>query len=309
MSAYLQIAEAVLESARRPLSAKAILRKGHLARIVPDHLYGKTQHKTLQARLSEDILHRRDQSAFFRTKPGQFFLRKFITDTSLPPEFRQPISARRRTRDMLRGPALTLHSRDLQKLMAEGTYAAPSMLARVTAEGLYSYVDPKRVGEDDVLVWAIAALVRRNQVLCYRTGRYRDNRDEFARKRTVGFSSLVLETDRTLFDLRSLGIADSALFAASIDLDIPVFEASVKEDCFPHSVKFLTWSHSRKSKTELLAFVEVHAPDWFEPKTSKLSLNDVHWMDLRVPPNNFGDFDPWSQTVLNYYYDKPRLYE
>jgi hypothetical protein len=92
MDAYLDIAETVLRSLRRPLTPRAILNAAYKAGIVSDRLYGKTQHKTLGARLSEDLVQRNERSAFFRTAPGKFFLREFLSDTSLPEEYRRPVT-------------------------------------------------------------------------------------------------------------------------------------------------------------------------------------------------------------------------
>ena len=102
MDSYLKIAEVVLRSAHRPMSAKAILDVAYKAGVVPTHLYGKTQKKTLQARLSEDILRHRDTSLFYRTEPGQFFLSEFLSDPTIPDDYKVPFPARRRTRDLKR---------------------------------------------------------------------------------------------------------------------------------------------------------------------------------------------------------------
>jgi hypothetical protein len=74
---YLNIAENVLLKASRPLTPREILDFAFIDGLVPSHLHGHTQHKTLQARLSEDISHYLDQSRFFRTAPGRFFLRAY----------------------------------------------------------------------------------------------------------------------------------------------------------------------------------------------------------------------------------------
>ena len=90
------------------MTAKGILDAAYKAGIVPEHLHGTTQHKTLQARLSEDILHRRSTSQFFRTEPGYFFLTELISDTEIPDKYKEPFPARRRTRDLRKDPILTL---------------------------------------------------------------------------------------------------------------------------------------------------------------------------------------------------------
>lgn len=99
---YLEIAEAVLRRARTPLSTRQIMDLAFLSGVVPTHLHGSTQYKTLGARLSEDILRLKRRSRFFRTKPGRFFLREFISDKTLPVEHRTPIVAARRRRQLRR---------------------------------------------------------------------------------------------------------------------------------------------------------------------------------------------------------------
>ena len=308
MSTYLTIAELVLKKAKRPLSARSILKKAYDAGLVPDQLYGKTQDKTLQARLSEDILHRRDHSPFFRTRPGTFFLRQFLTDPTLPVEFRREMTARRRTRELLRGPALAVDGEALTRLLGDSNcWAAEHALSTISGEGIYSYIDPKRADRKYPLLWAVSAVMKDRKVLCYRVGRYRDDRDSFVHKRTIGFAALVLEEDRNLFDASGFGIADSGLAAVATDLDIPISMSSNARDGFGHSVKFLAWCHDA-ARSDLLAFIEVRAPSWFEPSTSRLSLNDLDWLDLDVPPNNLDDFDPWSRTLLSCFFDPVRLH-
>ncbi len=66
---YLDIAQKVLKASRRPMTANAIMDAAYKAQIVPVHLFGATQHKTLQARLSEEILSNLD----FFTSPKKIY--------------------------------------------------------------------------------------------------------------------------------------------------------------------------------------------------------------------------------------------
>lgn len=63
-----------------PMRPRDILRVAYLNRLVPSHLHGATQHKTLHARLSEDVSTYREASRFYRTGPGVFFLRRLRND-------------------------------------------------------------------------------------------------------------------------------------------------------------------------------------------------------------------------------------
>ena len=133
------------------MSPKAILALAYRGGLVPVQLHGRTQHKTLQARISEDIVLRRDHSAFFRTAPGRFFLREFLADSSVPQEWRQPISTRRRFRELLRGPALAVNRGDLGRLAEENIPIAPTVIFDLLKNSC-RYEDPRRPSDSSAFI-------------------------------------------------------------------------------------------------------------------------------------------------------------
>jgi hypothetical protein len=298
VSAYLQIAELVLRATRRPMTPRAILFEARKRDLMPHTLHGETQHKTLQARLSEDILQRRDHSPFFRTKPGQFFLTQFLTDESIPLEYRQRITARRRTRDLSRGEALCVHVEHVKRVLGQNNSISGSAFCEGVVSGSFEFSYCAKPSPDLAQVWALAFMRRGDEILCHRAGRYRDDRDSFAHRQTLTFSTSVVESDHTLFDDGCLGISSSAFAAISTDLDIPRTYGGGVELEFRRSTRLACWSGPASEENALLIFVEFEPPSWFEPIGRRLSLNDIHWIDITVPPNNLDDFDPWSKTLL-----------
>ena len=109
-NSYLKIAADVLCVVRKPMSAKEIVGLAIERGMMPKHLYGKTPHKTMQARLSEDIVARQRASAFFRTGAGEFFLRSLQSDKSVPSEHKQEYIAPRRKLQLPREYILTTKS-------------------------------------------------------------------------------------------------------------------------------------------------------------------------------------------------------
>jgi hypothetical protein len=85
----------------------------------------------------------------------------------------------------------------------------------------FHYLDGKERTASDVIVWSFVVVSRETNVLTYRIGRYRDGRDTFLKKRSIGFFRPVRDTDRTLFDLNDHGIVSSGVRAATLDLDFP----------------------------------------------------------------------------------------
>lgn len=296
MDAYLDIAVEVLEAERRPLSPRAILETAYRRSIVPPHLHGVTQHKTLQARISEDIVQRRDHSVFYRTQPGRFFLRKFLSDESVPEEFRVVFPARRRIRELVRGPALAVDQRLLETIAPRNKPVPPKKILRALKWDRLDYVDPRKKRDDLVFLRSFVCVSRDCDVLSYRVGRYRDDRDSFMSKRSIGFSTFVSVEDRTLFNFESFGILDAGIRAASIDLDIPPDFAPTERR--GARLVFFVWPALSQSSTDLLAVVDYECPKWFEPTKRRLALNDLCWLDTSNPVNNIDDFDPWSRLIL-----------
>ena len=297
MDAYLDIAQTVLRAEKRPLTPRAIMNVAYRAGIVHQRLHGRTQHKTLGARLSEDLVQRNERSAFFRPAPGKFFLREFLTDTSIPEEHRRPVPTRRRFRELAFGPALMLDERALASRASSGHPIDPKVILDLLHSGECRYEDPRHRSEGSVLFRAFVCVQRGRQLLTYRLGRYREDRDTFMHKRCVGFASLVHDFDHTLFTRADFGIVDSGVRATKVDLDIPNVPENEGNDRLPAKLSHFIWVGG-KGGGDLLAVICFECPEWFEPTKRRLALNDVRWLDEPATVNNVEDFDPWSQRVL-----------
>ncbi len=297
MDSYLDIAHKVLRASRRPMSARGILDAAYRARIVPDHLRGKTQHKTLQARLSEDILHHRNASLFYRTEPGIFFLSELIADPDVPEKYKEKFLARRRTRDLKKDIPLGVR-RSFLRSWIEGNSgkSVATFFSEAEKDDSVRYLSEAEEA-DYAVVWTFSLVRRGSKVLSYRIGRYRDDRDAFANKRTIGFPGVVTASDRTLFSQGDYGATDSALAVLLSDLDLSAHSFETGGIAKPE-IKFLSESEGDDGVSVALLVLEWSCPDWFEPTTLKLSLNDPCWLDMTVSPNNPSDFEPWSKSTL-----------
>lgn len=273
--------------------------------LVPAHLHGQTQHKTLGARISEDILALRERSLFFRAAPGRYFLRSFLTDTSIPEEHRQPVATRRRVRDLIRGPALAVDSRELEKVASSDAAISPEVVLGLLQTNKYIYDDPKNRQPTSVFLWSFVSVMKKAQILTYRTGRYRETRDTFLKRRCIGFSTLVYREQRTLFSLNDFGIVESGTAATRLDLDIPEISESNQPTRLASALGRFIWVAQDGGPGDLLAVVKFPCPRWFEPERRRLAINDLSWLDTRTPVNDFDDFDPWSRSVLIQHFWNP----
>lgn len=296
LDAYLDIARTVLRSERRPLSPRAILSIAYKAGIVSHQLHGKTQHKTLGARLSEDLVRRNDRSLFFRPEPGKFFLREFLTDASLPEEYRRPVPTRRRFRELVMGLALAVDEDALARF-ARDRPIDPEAILDLLQSDKCRYEDPRHRSETSVFFRAFVCVQRGPQVLTYRLGRYREDRDAFMHKRCIGFATLVHDFEHTLFDRGDYGIVDSGVHATKVDLDIPEVAEEPADAEKRGRLSHFIWV-SKQGGGDLLAVICYECPTWFEPTKRRLALNDIRWLDDPSSINDVDDFDPWSQRVL-----------
>jgi len=299
LDAYLDIATKVLRSERRPLSPKAILASAYRAGGVPSSLYGRTQHKTLQARISEDIVLQRDYSTFFRTAPGRFFLREFLADESIPERYRRSVPTRRRFRELVRGPALALDKGTLERVAHVNSPIDSQAIFRLLRANTFRYEDPRQKNPESVFCRSFVCVQRDRSLLSYRLGRYREDRDTFMSKRSIGFTAFVHEDECTLFNYRTFGIVDAGVRATRIDLDVPELPASSSQQPIRSRLSHFVWLSQPSGANDLLAIVHFDCPTWFEPAKRRLALNDLRWIDYEHV-NDLDDFDPWSRIVLTH---------
>ncbi len=299
MDTYLDIARTVLKARRRPMGARAILEAAYRAGVVPEHLRGRTQHKTLQARLSEDILLRRQTSAFYRTEPGQFALTEFITDPDYPAKWKTPFPARRRTRELKRADSLAV-LRTVAVDLQGGAITLPEFLNRIHNTDMLTAMHPDEMQERGYCpVWTFSVVRKGNNVLSYRIGRYRDDRDSFAERRSIGFPGALAADDLSLFSSDKLGAQECSVSVLQQDLDISLAAFEQPAANRP-TVEAVTALADLDSALDIVIVLSWDCPEWFEPTTRRLSLNEPCWLGTIDRINNFDDFEPWSAHVLNW---------
>jgi len=150
-----------------------------------------------------------------------------------------------------------------------------------------------------VLVWSFVVVLRDLDVLTYRLGRYREDRDAFFNRRSLGFFTLISQHDSSLFDVVDAGISSTGLRAAKLDLDI--LYDTTNETTVPERInqnRFLLLSSTEETPGCLLSIVPFQCPEWFEPTKRRLAINEMSWMSTDIWPNNLEDFEPWSRRIL-----------
>lgn len=293
---YLTLAESVLRRQKTPLSAKQILELGYLYYEVPRHLHGRTQHKTLGARLSEDILNFKKRSRFFRTSPGRFFLREFISDKSIPLAFRTPIVARRRSRQLKTKQIVHIQFPEALPLIGLPTIPSLEFAQRIRANEI-EYLDLS--AENSLApVYSFTVIRRQGELLIHTKSAYGENRPDFRGRRMIGFTNPIDIFDLTLFDQDDHGIVTAGLSAVCNDLDLEFSEflPSIEDSAKLLTLLPVQW---RSGQRALLGCVVVDVPDHFRPSVRRLAIGAVEWWAVTNAKSKPGYFDPWSREVLD----------
>lgn len=296
---YQKIATQVLRHHRVPLSARQIMEFALLSRIVPPHLYGKTQHKTLQARLSTDIRKRGKESAFLRTDPGRFFLRELLLNSEVPEKFKTEFFAPKRSLQLQYEPSLVAHVKVLEDVPRLGRgFIDPEAAMRAISLSpecdQYQLIDKEIPrGVRQVLSYVV---VRRDRfVLTYKKGKLADDGGNTIRSRSIGFSTPVWQSDLNLFDRHSLGIQNACFRELQDDLGMSPFDSD--EAMRKRAVDlraFLLWPKSKQ-----LAAISVYsAPKHFEPTKQRLAIGELQWTDIDLSRKSWRFFDPLSAHIL-----------
>ena len=295
-NAYLEIAEKAIRKEGRPLHPKEILRVATENGMMPTHLHGKTQHKTLAARLSTDIRDPRNRSLFFRTASNQFFLHE------LRKEQQQEFKAPRRQKTLHNESVLVVDAGFLEANSKEGLSADPLRLLNLAAdEGMLKYIVRKDAERryDAKQVISYALIHRDGKLLTYRRGKFNSAADEIQGKRSIGFGGHVTDTDRDLFDISGFGIVANARRELVEELAFSSAELSrLNDPSTLNVVCLINTNETDEARKHIAATVVYHCSDGFNPTKNEMSITDLRWLSLEVPENSLDGYEPWSQTLL-----------
>jgi len=300
--AYLKIARNVLLEARVPLRARTILRIAQEAGTLPRHLWGKTQHKTLGARLSEHILKYGEHAQFYRTAPGLFFLRELVDDPTISAQHKRAIRTRRRAKELQRETVLSIPKRALDEAGLHG-FIDPELVLMLMREGFVSYLERKRAERDYTVKQVVTYIIalRGREVLSYRRGRFSNANDEILGARSIGFGGHVADMDVDLWSPEMFGIPNNCVRELYEELDLTRDPRSHAQGLFS-LCSFLNVDETDEAQRHIAAVVIYHCPPTFEPRKRELSINDLCWLPLKSRPNHFDDFELWSRLLLDRFF-------
>lgn len=299
--AYLNVAERVLLTSRRPLRPREIIENAYAERLLPWHLHGPTQDKTLHARMSEDVAGDPESSRFFRTAPGVFFLQGLMNDPAIPPAFKQPYYAPPRRKELRRERVLTFDRLGQVALHAPDPFIDVARLYGEFEEARYRFITPAELARhpDAAAVHSFTLVFHGDTVLSYRCGKFSPETDPLRGLRSVGLGGAVYASDRDMLFRDMFGIVASGIneLGHGIGLSKELSErARYGNEVIPCLGVLLPRTSSRPAIVHVVLAYE--CPAEFLPSKAALSVNDLRWLEIRNPANTLDGFDETSRLLF-----------
>lgn len=301
MNSYLQMSYTVLGKSRVAMSAREILDAAYRLQLVPGHLFGKTQYKTLHARLSEDILRNRDGSVFTRTAPGRFALRSQMKGVrSTKAEYVAP----QRQYQLKHFYVLCAEKRDIELVVngCEGLFRFSSIENYFKKQVLF------RHAEQSVKLVNLKILVIIRSDDSFLTLETNDNVGSGG-GRSLGLLGYVKGDDADLFSADALGIDTAARRTIREQSTAPV-EVIDMLSCLSdtdtlHCI-FISNYDNKAEYVTLLKVFECFNPDEFICHISPSRY--PRWTRVPAEVNDISSFEPVSQRIVLSDWPKTTLY-
>ncbi|MFT8245552.1 winged helix-turn-helix domain-containing protein [Roseomonas sp. BN140053] len=297
MDSYLEIARKVLHSARQPLSARQILKSAYQLQIVPRDLYGRTQHKTLQARLSSDILELRFKSEFCRTGPGRFFLRELLANYAAPTGSQREYIAPLRAAQLGRFDVLAFPRTDIASLVLRDA-ARFSVAALMTVPRHYTRMEAVRRKGQLLPFRFLIVLVNDGRVALNQKSSAADG--DLRKEGVLGVEGVVRRDDHSLFSVDEIGLSDAAVRTLIQYLGLPRTLLAELEKASRWSTPIVLYeTNEAQASDDLITLLCFRCSGIPEIIAAIDELASSEWLDLPVRANDLSRFGRWSARLIS----------
>lgn len=336
---YLRVAETVLAGALTPLKAREIVERGIERGLFGDHVLSRTPEKSMQARLSMDILNRKEQSKFIRSDRGRFTLRsKFFEhpENSVDADSHgarvYEYVAQRRVLQTPKEEVLCTPEKAFDDVLTfQGIDTDTGQILRQLLKENGTLYVPRSEAEtrNDAKQFVTYVLVQCGQRLLYFKRSYLSRAAEFLRgSKCIGFGGHVSAADADILSLRDLGLAACARRELAEELHLPEIGADdssadkKQADYFPSRITNLATRRlfndvsleqlgvlnddsSEVGRRHVAVIYRAWLPDWNSVRRLQKgdsSIKGLGWIDLSKDKLDISDFEYWSQLCLRKFY-------
>lgn len=304
LNSYLKVAYRAILIANRPLRATEILETAEDFGFLPDHLFGATQHKTLNARLSEHILEKGSDSLFFRTAPGTYFLSDLAERMPTDNAYRV-FHGVRRSKEVQNETVLVCEKADLSSLVGYGFAPYDEDDFRAAFENIMFFKERIAAERDDTVKQFVTfTIFHYNQhILVHRRGRYSTASERLKGAYSVGFGGHVNSEDFDLFNSGGEALVHNAARELWEELYLDAQYTNINEVKSRTTIcSYINVDDTEDAQHHVAVLVKVRHRSKKLPSKGELSINELHWLDTTVALNDLSKFDLWSQLILENIY-------
>jgi predicted NUDIX family phosphoesterase/dephospho-CoA kinase len=278
-----------------------------------DEMYSVTPQKSMQARLSMEIVRNGESSRFVRTAKGVFFLRSLLKEHvpnsgnvgSLPLPSSdvlrtfnaKPRRPKQTIENVLVIPATACREHLIYQGMARNSEAQLKTL--FSSEVRHMPRTSAEETEDFKQVITYVLVTYRSRVLSFRRGRFNRAAQFLRGSLCIGFGGHVTDEDYSLFTTADFGIRDNAARELGEEIRVgtigPIVEKSALQ--FRGLINDNSTSLGRK---HLGVVFQYEVPDedwpyWINASRNEMSINQLKWIDTETESTNLVEFEYWSQ--------------
>ena len=271
----------------------------------------RTPQKSMQARLSVDILRKGDRSRFLRTGRGKFFLRELydkgnvgIVDANGSQEY----TAIRHSPAAPSENVLVVPKQSYSGILDfQGVNLAyESVLAGLIGTGSLTYV-PRTDAETNATLKQFVTytiIQQKDKILSFRRGQYNRAPSFLRGARCIGFGGHVTEDDLNIFTYSDRGLKANAAREISEEIKL----ASGRPEINPDELEILGFLNDDSSDVgvrhvaSVLRFWAPETDDWKHPQRGEASISQLRWMKTAGVEIDLLEFEYWSQLCLRTFF-------
>ncbi|MEH2586259.1 HTH domain-containing protein [Bradyrhizobium sp. AZCC 1721] len=329
---YLRVAETVLSKALSPLKAREIVDRGIDQGLFGDHVMSRTPEKSMQARLSIDILTRGQHSRFARTSKGRFTVRAKLANATFVPHSvngsHHPTTEYLAVPRVLRTPkeeVLCVKENSFSELLTfQGVDTDPGeILTQLLQPKNLEYVARSEAEtRDDAKQFITYVLVQCGQRLLFFKRSYLSRAAEFLRgSKCIGFGGHVSAADMDILSHTDHGLSSCARRELSEELKLPDKTRNGATKDGPHApshetlklfqgvplerLAILNDDSSEVGRRHVAVVYRAWLSDWSQARQLQKgdsSIKGIGWIDLSKDTVDLAEFEYWSQLCLRRFY-------
>jgi predicted NUDIX family phosphoesterase len=312
---FLRVAEIVLADTLVPLRAQEIVDRAIERGLFGDHVLGRTPEKSMQARLSMDILRGPEKSSFMRVARGRFTLRRKVFPSLESKESVGEYIAQRRILRTPKEEVLCVSERAFSSVLTfQGidTDAGQILSRLLEDQNLVHISRAEAETRNDAKQFITYVLVQCGQRLLFFKRSYLSRAAEFLRgAKCIGFGGHVSAADADMLSRRDSGISSCARRELSEELHLTDADASnfrtvrLFQNVSLERLGILNDDSSEVGRRHIAVIFRAWLPEWAvarQLEKGDSSIKGLGWIDLAKDNVNITEFEYWSQLCLRKFY-------